>query len=170
MTSAQRFYGVVKSYDSEHKKYVVLYDDGDVEVLRLDKERWELVDNGYKPTKIVWEEHLQAGKSRFGSLLSLGHSPGKTDRIHMKGPGEHGEVEVAVSRVVDRSTQPARKRSAPKVHQGPRLRAASFLYSNYSLLGMEGEGRLIERSNFWLMKKFPFAKLLTGVRKKFPFT
>ncbi|KAF5951055.1 hypothetical protein HYC85_013048 [Camellia sinensis] len=29
----------------------VLYDDGDVEVLRLDKERWELVDNGRKPTK-----------------------------------------------------------------------------------------------------------------------
>ncbi|CAL5409349.1 unnamed protein product [Camellia sinensis] len=48
----KRFYGgVVKSYDSEHKKYVVLYDDGDVEVLRLDKERWELVDNGRKPTK-----------------------------------------------------------------------------------------------------------------------
>ncbi|XP_028082907.1 uncharacterized protein LOC114303977 [Camellia sinensis] len=46
------FYGVVKSYDSEHKKYVVLYDDGDVEVLRLDKERWELVDNGHKPTKV----------------------------------------------------------------------------------------------------------------------
>ncbi|KAI8004308.1 Callose synthase 3 [Camellia lanceoleosa] len=46
-----KFYGVVKSYDSEHKKYVVLYDDGDVEVLRLDKEHWELVDNGHKPTK-----------------------------------------------------------------------------------------------------------------------
>ncbi|KAI8015531.1 DEAD-box ATP-dependent RNA helicase 56 [Camellia lanceoleosa] len=30
---------------------VVLYDDGDVEVLHLDKERWELVDNGHKPTK-----------------------------------------------------------------------------------------------------------------------
>ncbi|CAL5432588.1 unnamed protein product [Camellia sinensis] len=39
-------------------------------------------------------------KSGFGSLLSLGHSPGKTYRIHMKGPGGRGEVEVAVSRVV----------------------------------------------------------------------
>ncbi|CAL5411359.1 unnamed protein product [Camellia sinensis] len=39
-------------------------------------------------------------KSGFGSLLSLGHSPGKTDKIHMKGPGGCGEVEVAVSRVV----------------------------------------------------------------------
>lgn len=39
-----------------------------------------------------------AGKSRFGSLLSLGHS-GKTDRLYMKGPGGRGEVEVAVSGV-----------------------------------------------------------------------
>ncbi|CAL5423860.1 unnamed protein product [Camellia sinensis] len=45
-------------------------------------------------------QYLAAGKSGFGSLLSLGHSPGKTYRIHMKGPGGHGEVEVAVSRVV----------------------------------------------------------------------
>ncbi|CAL5323963.1 unnamed protein product [Camellia sinensis] len=51
----KRFYGVVKSHDSEHKKYVVLYDDGDVEVLRLDKERWELVDNGHKPTKNIYK-------------------------------------------------------------------------------------------------------------------
>ncbi|KAI8032279.1 hypothetical protein LOK49_LG01G00536 [Camellia lanceoleosa] len=40
-----------ESYDSKHKKYVVLYDDGDVDVLHLDKEHWELADNGHKPTK-----------------------------------------------------------------------------------------------------------------------
>ncbi|KAL6520454.1 hypothetical protein OROHE_017042 [Orobanche hederae] len=40
--------GVVKSYDSERKKHVVLYDDGDVELLHLDEERWELLDNGNK--------------------------------------------------------------------------------------------------------------------------
>ncbi|KAK4352216.1 hypothetical protein RND71_027734 [Anisodus tanguticus] len=45
-----------------------------------------------------------AGRSGFGSLLSL-HSVGKTDRIYMKGPGGHGEVEVAVSSVVDQSKQ-----------------------------------------------------------------
>ncbi|CAL5365102.1 unnamed protein product [Camellia sinensis] len=42
----------------------------------------------------------EAGKSGFRSLLSLGHSRRKTYRIHMKGPGGRGEVEVAVSRVV----------------------------------------------------------------------
>ncbi|KAF3447467.1 hypothetical protein FNV43_RR12653 [Rhamnella rubrinervis] len=46
-----------------------------------------------------------AGKSRFGSLLSLGNSPGKTDRLYMKGPGGRGEVEVAVSGVADQSYQ-----------------------------------------------------------------
>ncbi|CAN4092185.1 unnamed protein product [Withania somnifera] len=45
-----------------------------------------------------------AGRSGFGSLLSL-HSVGKTDRIYMKGPGGRGEVEVAVSGVVDQSKQ-----------------------------------------------------------------
>jgi len=42
-----------------------------------------------------------AGKSRFGSLL--GQSPGKTDRLYMKGPGGRGEVEVAVSGVAGKS-------------------------------------------------------------------
>ncbi|CAA2987957.1 sister chromatid cohesion PDS5 homolog A isoform X1 [Olea europaea subsp. europaea] len=50
--SDKKFYeGVVKSFDSQKKKHVILYDDGDVEVLRLDKERWELVDNGQKAVK-----------------------------------------------------------------------------------------------------------------------
>ncbi|XP_057974602.1 uncharacterized protein LOC131162300 [Malania oleifera] len=46
-----------------------------------------------------------AGRHRFGSLLSLGHSPEKTERLYMKGPGGHGEVEVAVSGVADQSQQ-----------------------------------------------------------------
>ncbi|XP_011086272.1 sister chromatid cohesion protein PDS5 homolog B isoform X2 [Sesamum indicum] len=42
----QYYEGVVKSFDTQKKKHVILYDDGDVEVLRLERERWELVDNG----------------------------------------------------------------------------------------------------------------------------
>ncbi|RID60363.1 hypothetical protein BRARA_F03523 [Brassica rapa] len=46
----KRFYeGTVKSYDSTKKKHVILYEDGDVEVLRLDKEHWELIET--KPAK-----------------------------------------------------------------------------------------------------------------------
>lgn len=43
--------------------------------------------------------YFTAGKSRFGSLLLLGQSSGKTDRLYMRGPGGRGEVEVAVSGV-----------------------------------------------------------------------
>ncbi|CAN1341291.1 Uncharacterized protein KIAA0930 homolog [Linum perenne] len=45
----------------------------------------------------------EAGKSGFGSLLSLGQSPRKPDKLFMKGPGGRGEVEVAVSGVADQS-------------------------------------------------------------------
>lgn len=48
----KKFYeGTVKSYDTLKRKHVILYEDGDVEVLRLEKERWELIDKGRKPTK-----------------------------------------------------------------------------------------------------------------------
>ncbi|KAL0328713.1 UNVERIFIED_CONTAM: DNA mismatch repair protein MSH6 [Sesamum calycinum] len=42
----QYYEGVVKSFDTQKNKHVILYDDGDVEVLRLERERWELIDNG----------------------------------------------------------------------------------------------------------------------------
>ncbi|KAK1293101.1 DNA mismatch repair protein MSH6 [Acorus calamus] len=48
----KEFYeGIVQSYDQGMKKHTILYDDGDVEVLQLDKERWELIDNNDKPKK-----------------------------------------------------------------------------------------------------------------------
>lgn len=48
--------------------------------------------------------NLPAGRTGFGSLLSLGHSSARTDRIFMRGPGGRGEVEVAVSGVLGEST------------------------------------------------------------------
>ncbi|XP_074271941.1 sister chromatid cohesion protein PDS5 homolog A isoform X2 [Silene latifolia] len=67
----KRFYqGVVKSYDPDKKKHVVLYDDGDVEVLRLDKERWELVDDGSRSKKTA-----NTMKSPSKQIL-----PSKTDK------------------------------------------------------------------------------------------
>ncbi|KAK4360111.1 hypothetical protein RND71_022340 [Anisodus tanguticus] len=50
--NASWFYeGVVKSFDTQKSKHVVLYEDGDVEVLRLEKECWELVGGVQKPVK-----------------------------------------------------------------------------------------------------------------------
>ncbi|OVA01172.1 Protein of unknown function DUF2045 [Macleaya cordata] len=58
--------------------------------------------SGFVSYQMVREAY-DAGKSRFGGLLSIGHFPSKTDRLYMKGPGGRGEVEVAVSGVADQS-------------------------------------------------------------------
>lgn len=60
--------------------------------------------SGFVSYQMVREAY-DAGKSGFGSLLLLGHSSGKTDKLYMKGPGGRGEVEVAVSGVEDQSQQ-----------------------------------------------------------------
>ncbi|KAK2660100.1 hypothetical protein Ddye_006633 [Dipteronia dyeriana] len=60
--------------------------------------------SGFVSYQMVREAY-DAGKSGLGSLLSFGQSPGKTDRLYMKGPGGRGEVEVAVSGVADQSQQ-----------------------------------------------------------------
>ncbi|GJV33394.1 sister chromatid cohesion protein PDS5 homolog B-like protein isoform X1 [Tanacetum coccineum] len=54
--------GLVKSYDHQKKKHVVLYNDGDVEVVRLDKERWELIGNTPKPKKRIRSSKSQLPK------------------------------------------------------------------------------------------------------------
>ncbi|XP_044496291.1 sister chromatid cohesion protein PDS5 homolog A-like [Mangifera indica] len=66
----KEFYeGTVKSYDPIQQKHVILYDDGDVEVLRLHKERWELLDNSRKPTK---KSKSTSRKSAPSAEVSLG--------------------------------------------------------------------------------------------------
>ncbi|XP_006656003.1 sister chromatid cohesion protein PDS5 homolog A [Oryza brachyantha] len=48
----KKFYeGVVESYDSSKRRHTVLYDDGDVEVLNLAKEKWEIVASDDPPVK-----------------------------------------------------------------------------------------------------------------------
>ncbi|KAF2324240.1 hypothetical protein GH714_011029 [Hevea brasiliensis] len=49
--------------------------------------------SGFVSYQMVREAY-DAGKSQFGSLLSLSHSPGKTDKLYMKGPGGRGEVKL----------------------------------------------------------------------------
>ncbi|CAK8531255.1 unnamed protein product [Lathyrus sativus] len=43
--------GTVESYDPSKRKHVILYDDGEVEKLYMEKERWELINEGHKSTK-----------------------------------------------------------------------------------------------------------------------
>ncbi|KAF5176968.1 Sister chromatid cohesion protein pds5-like protein, partial [Thalictrum thalictroides] len=50
----KKFYeGLVQSYDLETDKHEILYNDGDLEVLHLDKECWELIHNGQTPKKLL---------------------------------------------------------------------------------------------------------------------
>ncbi|KOM53264.1 hypothetical protein LR48_Vigan09g192300 [Vigna angularis] len=97
----KKFYeGNVKSYDSSKRKHVILYDDGDVEVLCLEKERWELVDKGGKPnkklklSKTVSSREVSTGKKQRSSSTSEskktkqivnGKSPSKQVKHGQKG-------------------------------------------------------------------------------------
>ncbi|XP_065851682.1 sister chromatid cohesion protein PDS5 homolog A isoform X2 [Euphorbia lathyris] len=73
----KKFYeGTVKSYDPIKRKHVILYDDGDIEVLRLEKERWELADNGRKQTK-----KSRSPLSTTGSPAQKSRSTGRIRRI-----------------------------------------------------------------------------------------
>lgn len=54
-------------------------------------------------------EAYDAGRSKFGSFLSLGHDHTKPDRLYMRGPEGRGEVEVAVSGIADQSHERSKK-------------------------------------------------------------
>ncbi|KAK3132210.1 hypothetical protein QOZ80_6AG0517550 [Eleusine coracana subsp. coracana] len=62
----KKFYeGVVESYDPSKKKHTVLYDDGDVEVLNLDKEKWNLIESNDSSVKKQNKDH--PGKNQVRS-------------------------------------------------------------------------------------------------------
>lgn len=66
----QFYEGIVESYDSIQKKHRILYDDGDVEILRLQKERWELIDGDLITEKVS---------------IHVGGSKGAGDKPRVKG-------------------------------------------------------------------------------------
>lgn len=71
----KKFYkGVVHSYHLRNKKHSILYDDGEVEVLRLEREKWELIPNDYSPKKRLKSQHISLHEQ-----LSLDINAGVTD-------------------------------------------------------------------------------------------
>ncbi|TVU49439.1 hypothetical protein EJB05_00752, partial [Eragrostis curvula] len=64
--------------------------------------------SGYVSYQNVREAY-DAGRSKFGGLLSLGHDHTKPDRLYMRGPEGRGEVEVAVSGIADQSHEKLKK-------------------------------------------------------------
>ncbi|XP_019440010.1 PREDICTED: sister chromatid cohesion protein PDS5 homolog A-B [Lupinus angustifolius] len=91
----KQFYeGTVKSYDPVKRKHVIFYDDGEVETLRLEKERWELIDSSHKPTKKIKltktlsPREASTGKKQKGSS---GSASKRTRKIvnGKKSPNKH---------------------------------------------------------------------------------
>ncbi|XP_010243945.1 PREDICTED: sister chromatid cohesion protein PDS5 homolog A-like isoform X2 [Nelumbo nucifera] len=74
----KQFYeGVVQSYDQGKKKHVILYDDGDMEVLLLKKERWELINKGYQPRKHLKLPNVSPSKE-ISSEKKRNRAPGQS--------------------------------------------------------------------------------------------
>ncbi|XP_057757523.1 sister chromatid cohesion protein PDS5 homolog A-like isoform X1 [Arachis stenosperma] len=91
----KEFYeGTIKSYDPSKKKHVILYEDGDVEVLRLEKERWELIDKDrkstkkMKPSKTLSTPEASMGKKQRSSSVSASKTT-KTIANGKQSPAKH---------------------------------------------------------------------------------
>ncbi|KAK4398821.1 Sister chromatid cohesion protein PDS5 [Sesamum angolense] len=117
----KQFYeGVVKSFDTQKKKHVILYDDGDVEVLRLERERWELIDNGQKSEK-------RSGSSK-GSRPKGGSSGQRKKLIGVPEKDKKLEVKSPSSQVRGKRTP----RKSPKQRQKDLLKSDSSMESGES--------------------------------------
>lgn len=65
----KKFYvGIVESYDPEYRRHKVMYRDGDVEVLRLGREQWELIDGNTMSKKVTRKEVKSATSNGETSL------------------------------------------------------------------------------------------------------
>lgn len=73
--------------------------------------------SGFVSYKMVREAY-DSGRSKFGGLLFAGNSPTKSERLFMRGPGDCGEVEVAVSAVIDQSEEETGPPSPVQISKG----------------------------------------------------
>lgn len=80
--------GVVKSFDTENNKHVILYDDEDVEVLRLDRERWELVDNGQKAKRSSSSKGFSPRGGSTGQRRKSGGTPKQEKKLGERSPSQ----------------------------------------------------------------------------------
>ncbi|XP_043693210.1 sister chromatid cohesion protein PDS5 homolog B-like [Telopea speciosissima] len=80
----KQFYeGVVQSYDAGKRKHVIMYDDGDVEVLNLETERWELIHDAHKPRERLNLPKISSSKGSFKGVSAQK----KQDKRFPGGPG-----------------------------------------------------------------------------------
>ncbi|GJN28989.1 hypothetical protein PR202_gb17174 [Eleusine coracana subsp. coracana] len=73
--------GVVESYDPSKKKHTVLYDDGDVEVLNLAKEKWNLIESNDSSVKKQKKDHPGKNEVRSSPPKTKGQPKNKRRKI-----------------------------------------------------------------------------------------
>ncbi|CAL5052458.1 unnamed protein product [Urochloa decumbens] len=112
----KRFYqGVVQSYDSSKKRHTVLYDDGDVEVLNLAKEKWMPIESNDSSVKEK-KDHI---------VTSEGRAQERTTSSSKSPP----------------SQQKSKKRSLPPKRKGqPKNKRRKTAGGNKSVVGSSGAG------------------------------
>ncbi|XP_047980009.1 sister chromatid cohesion protein PDS5 homolog A-like isoform X1 [Salvia hispanica] len=85
----KEFYeGVIKSFDTHKKKHVIVYDDGDVEVLQLDRERWELVENNHKSKQLGSSKGSRPKGGSSGQRKKSTGGSGQDEKLGAKSPGQ----------------------------------------------------------------------------------
>ncbi|KAG0495215.1 hypothetical protein HPP92_006209 [Vanilla planifolia] len=110
----KRFYeGIVHSYVPETGKHNILYDDGDVEVLRLEKEKWELIPNSFTSKKIpmrqLFSTHLQRSpvvtEKSSKSNSQLNNKPIKRSiGPHMEGKHVSGKISQRFKKISEKDS------------------------------------------------------------------
>ncbi|KAL1315287.1 hypothetical protein HN51_042061 [Arachis hypogaea] len=126
--------GVVDSFDRSKKKHKVLYDDGDMEILNLKKERWEILDTA-APDGDEGSEHIspdvsddndilpeptkKKGKTSDGKKAASSKSGGATSSKSKGSSGKSSQKSKDSSKV-DRKT----KENTPKTGGGKSIDAA----------------------------------------------
>ncbi|MFS7890439.1 putative sister chromatid cohesion protein Pds5 [Helianthus anomalus] len=92
----------------------VSYDDGDVEVLQLDKERWEFVENEHKPKQFCWD-----GRSPSSTVRGK-RTPRKNLKQGQKGVSQRAEyLEIQKSKDLDTLMREAEPETEPEVDTKP---------------------------------------------------
>ncbi|KAK4800886.1 hypothetical protein SAY86_021373 [Trapa natans] len=80
----QFYQGTVKSYDPSRNRHVILYDDGDVEILNLEKERWELIEKRHnKSTKKSKPKTTtkRVSSAKKAKISDLSPGPGNSSKM-----------------------------------------------------------------------------------------
>ncbi|KAI4371615.1 hypothetical protein MLD38_009943 [Melastoma candidum] len=74
----KQFYeSTAKSYDLSRNRHVVLYDDGDVEIFNLEKEKWEIVN---KRNKFAKKDKVLSASRGLNDSEKMKRTPKKTSR------------------------------------------------------------------------------------------